>query len=138
MIKKVGMGILLVGFSGVLIYGAILRTTSRSELTQANSQDRRDHQVSSYDQEKLAEQRGSGAGRQGGGAQGQGNAREDFQTLAEEHPQDWMDQEGSVESLDGDAITIRNTQGDLVLLEGRVLRFIQDAVSYTHLTLPTN
>jgi len=124
MVRKIVLGVLLIGFSGVLIYGAILRTSGRTVLAQVNAEDDRRNQQDAhdYDLEKFVEQRGSG----GGAIRGEGNGyyQETSQLLPEELPNDWIDQQGLVESIDSEAIALRTTQGDLVLVEGRAWLFM--------------
>lgn len=111
MVKRVILGILVVGLIGILIFGAINRTNARLG-----------DQAGWHNGQQAGERGGQQGGR--GGGQGNQSARSDgaAQTAAIHQ---WVTLDGSVVSVTGDLLLVRTTSGEMVQVEGMPWSFAQ-------------
>ncbi|MEJ2605193.1 MAG: hypothetical protein P8Z41_00810 [Anaerolineales bacterium] len=133
MLKKIVLGSLLLGLCGILVVGAIQRTTSRIERgARSNSDEAQGRQTETAGisgQRNAGNQAGRnqatetdaqpGQGRRGSRA-GSGNAAEDTE------PQQVLQVFAEVVAVDGDALAVETTDGDALVIDGRSWRFASD------------
>ncbi|MBN1966233.1 MAG: hypothetical protein JW910_16415 [Anaerolineae bacterium] len=136
MLKKIVLGVVVVGLTGVLVAGAAWRTiektsqTSESHSEQGHArggqnalEEHTGHQGGN--QEALVEQ----TERQGGG-RGSGQDRESVpgETAGEgeAHVEAWLTREGAIVALDDELLTVELDGGDLLEIEGRAWSFAQE------------
>lgn len=113
MLKKIVIGLLMVGFVGVLIVGAINRTISKS--TQAI-------EAKTYSQ---GEQNKSGQGEgQGQGQKARGSAVEQAGTSVT--AADWTTYTGAVVSVSEGEMVLETESGEQIIVEGRPWSFTQE------------
>ena len=126
MTKKILLGTVLFGLVSILIVGAVLRTTDKTDQGSAshNGQSR-----SSISQETLVIQ----DDRQGGNQRGtQGKSQDSTGAPGETNSdgevtiQSWLTREGTVEAVDEELLTIALADGEAMVVEGRVWSFAQE------------
>lgn len=121
MLKKIVLGALLVGFTAILVVGAVIRTSAKS-IDGAGNAGRRG-QATEYATDSAT--RGSG----GGGRWAQGASASEvlaFQSSlpqADVQPNEWRTVQGSVVSVSDALVEIQATTGEVIPLEGRPLSF---------------
>jgi len=110
MVKKVILGILVVGLLGILIFGAINRTNARlgDQAGWHNGQ-----------------QAGERGGQQGGRGGGQGNQSARGDGAAQTAAIQWVTLDGSVVSVASDLLLVQATSGEIVQVEGMPWSFAQ-------------
>lgn len=141
MIKKIILGVLFVGLSGFLIFGAVNRTLAKTndsrpevngggryqseEISQAkgaeneNPNGRNQSLNRSVNRSETDSQYGNGRGSQDGDRTGV----PDPQATAGE----WAEYEGNVISVDSSMILVETVDGSEIVIEGRALLFMQDS-----------
>ena len=141
MIKKIILGVLFVGLSGFLIFGAVNRTLAKTNdnRTEANGGGR--YQSEEIGLAKVAEdenpygrnqslnrslnrsetdpQYGNGGGLQDGDRTGVPDPQADAG--------EWAEYEGNVISMDSSMILVKTIDGSEIVIEGRALLFMQDS-----------
>ncbi len=105
MVKKIIFGVLLVGLIAILVVGAINRTMDRTADPAAHGQGR------GRSANKSLEYNGQGRG-----------ANEPL-NLAEEHAVEWLTLQGTVVSVDENALVVQTTTGETVTIENRAWWF---------------
>jgi hypothetical protein len=152
MLKKILLGTLFAGLIGILVTGAIIRTTDKTGLA-ANARGRGKSETEAYTTDRLGQSygsngqgnaRGSSAERQspydessrpawagtGQNAQGSnpgryaGQGRED--ALGEAYVEEWLTLQGTVVNVDADTLVVQTDSGEQVIVENRAWWFIQE------------
>jgi hypothetical protein len=134
MLKKIILGTLFTGLIGVLVAGAVIRTTNRlDQVGDGSGQGRgRNAQAEVSGEGRQADSNGGGQGnnqgdsRQGNGGNGQGgNGQANGGQGSGEgagtglaNAYDWLTLEGSVTAVDDDELVVQVADGDL-LIDGR-------------------
>jgi hypothetical protein len=123
MIKKIALGILLVGLIALLVIGAINRTMakdrqSKDVLGQSEGVDRQGA-VEDKDVSSATQQPGAGSG---GNGQPGGSGNGTTQTAVHE----WLELQGEVESVDEIELTVALSGGELEILDAREWQFAQE------------
>jgi len=116
MIKKMVVGLVLVGLVGVLVVGAINRTLDRTGKT-AERQGQGDAEQGNGRQNRQSAsiaQTGDAPGQ--AGAAGVGQAQVDG----------WVQLSGTISAVNADALTIQAVDGQQIIVEGRPWRFVQE------------
>jgi hypothetical protein len=133
MLKKIVLGSMLLGLCGILVVGAIQRTTSRLEQNTRRSgeasQGRQTETAGVSEQRNAGNQAGwnqaadinaqPGQGNRGNRA-GSGSAGEDTE------PQQVLQVSAEVVTVDGDALVVETSDGDELVIDGRSWRFAND------------
>ena len=140
MIKKIILGVLFVGLSGFLIFGAVNRTLAKTNdnRTEANGDGR--YQSEEIGRAKVAEDenpysRNQSLNRSVNRSEtdpvyGNGEGLKDGDRTGVPDPQatagEWAEYEGSVISIDSSMIIVETVDGNEIVIEGRALLFMQD------------
>lgn len=138
MLKKILVGTLLVGFVGVLIAGAVNRTSARLEAGGGRGSGSSDRNGVETGQGRAPDgRRGSGVDTPGVG-RGSGRALARPSQVAVENPSrdrsgsgraevgEWWTLEGTVLRSDADTLLVGLTDGEEMVLDGRAWRFVQE------------
>ena len=137
MIKKIILGVLFVGLSGFLIFGAVNRTLAKTINTRSEANGGGRYQNEELSERELVDrgnpiQRNQQINRsetdpdygKGGGLQdGDRTGVPDPQATAGE----WAEYEGKVTSIDSSMIFVETEDGSEIVIEGRALVFMQDS-----------
>lgn len=130
MLKKILAGTSLVGLIGILVFGAINRTMAKTEVTQAHGQGRGQ---STGEAERLVDQEWGGYGRGGTGRnpqwdsdQGRESAPGDQTGTGQAQVEAWLQLQGTVVSVDADALVVETPRGEQVVVQNRPWWFAQE------------
>jgi hypothetical protein len=142
MLKKIVLGTLFVGLIGVLVAGAAVRTLDRTERVveaqgygHGNDHDQVDDCVEGesgqghgYGNGEVSEYGagGSGQGRGGYGGQGREDAPGDQTGTGQANVEGWLTVQGTVVSVDANALVVQTSSGEQVTVENRVWWFAQE------------
>ena len=123
MLKKILLGTLLVGFIGVLIFGAVYRTNAIGSKTTGSYEGGSRQASSAAGNQTAGSGNGAGnsgaGGNQGNGGQGSGTDAGSGQAVIK----DWINVEGTVTKVDPDVLTISIENGSIVEIANRPWRF---------------
>ncbi len=120
MFKKILIGGLLLGLIGVLVAGAVMRTTSVTSAAQAHGH--------GYGRNSEINAEAHLTGQGSGGRWGQGNAQNPAAPAGAGLAQanDWLTIEGLVQSVDANALVVKTASGEQVTVENRSWWFAQE------------
>ncbi|MCD4685177.1 MAG: hypothetical protein K8S97_04495 [Anaerolineae bacterium] len=124
MMKKVVLGIFLVGLTGILVAGAVSRTLDKTEQT-AEVQGGQERGRSAEDA-LVNEGERQGNAQEGGQGNNQGQTADAGNPLDEAVVDEWITLEGTVVAVDEDMLTVILNEGDTLVIEGRALSFAQE------------
>ncbi len=125
MVKKIVLGSLFVGFIGILIYGAILRSNAKT-----SSGSMEGHGVgagsgrgrtSTTETTEVTVSRGQGQGRN----QTERTTNEPLASIQSDRVSEWQTVEGTVSSVGSEAMVVELTDGRQVLVEGQPWLYAQ-------------
>lgn len=138
MLKKILLGVLLVGLIGVLIAGAVVRTNAKAGEGESSGYGGRGRTAEAG--ATLSDDGGQGGGRwaqgegvvtgRGQGGRGQGGGLSTTEAApapqADVTAEDWLTVQGTVVSVADDLVEIESEAGELIPFEGRPLSFAQE------------
>lgn len=137
MIKKILLGVLFAGITGILIFGAVNRTLAKAGdvRTETNGGGRYENIDKNYDD---LDNRGNPTLRnqqvnrsEPDPAYGNGKGQLDGDRTGVPDPQadagEWAEYEGKVSSMDESMILVETEDGSEIIIEGRALSFMQDS-----------
>ena len=126
MLKKIFLGTLLVGFIGVLIFGAVYRTNAIGSKETGSHEGSPRQAPSPAGNQATGNGNGAGnsgaGGNQGNGGQGSGIDSGSGQAVTRE----WVHVEGIVTNMDPDVLTISTENGSRLEIANRPWRFAQE------------
>jgi len=140
MIKKIILGVVVLGISTGLIYGGVNRTIARADTGEQENQSEKNLSLNvkrNLEERNLSPiQEGSGKRSQGqgngrindiSGQQGGGNKSESDNDNSGEELKDNISFSGIISQADGELLVILSEKGGEVVIEGRSWRFVIDA-----------
>jgi len=124
--KKIAWGVVLFGLIGILVAGAVVRTVAKAGDGVgtrgghgANGANQGIVDTSNVGVAELLRQEGvGGLARRGGSGDGMGTGQAQVD--------EWLTLEGSVVSVDADALVVQITTGEQVVVENRPWSFVQE------------
>ncbi|MDO9086196.1 MAG: hypothetical protein Q7U53_08315 [Anaerolineaceae bacterium] len=137
MIKKIILGVLFVGLSGFLIFGAVNRTLAKTDDIRTEAAGGGRYQNEELSEREL-EDRGNPIQRnqqvnrsETDPAYGYGEGLQDGDRTGVPNPQatagEWAEYEGTVISIESSMILVETDDGSEIVIEGRALVFLQDS-----------
>jgi len=134
MIKKIILGVVVLGISTGLIYGGVNRTIARADTGEQENQSEKNLSLNvkrNLEERNLSPKRsqGQGNGRINdiSGQQGGGNKSESDNDNSGEELKDNISFSGIISQADGELLVILSEKGGEVVIEGRSWRFVIDA-----------
>lgn len=137
MIKKIILGVLFIGLSGFLIFGAVNRTLAKTNDVRKEVNGGGRYQSEELSNVELADrgnpiQRNQQLNRaETNPAYGNGEGVQDGDRTGVPDPQatagEWAEYEGNVISMDSSKILVETVDGSEIVIEGRALLFMQDS-----------
>ncbi len=139
MIKKVVLGVVVLGISAGLMYGGVYRTIARADTgVQANQSEKNlsinkgnseERNISSILESSVERSSGQGNGRVNDSSeqQGEGNRLESTRVSSSEELKDIVSFSGIVTQVNEDLLEILCENDNEIGVEGRALRFVMDA-----------
>lgn len=136
MLKKIVVGTLVLGLSGILVIGAINRTTDRLERETRNEGSRQGRQAAATEGLDQRYGRGQGEGKGEGqgerqavdaniqlgrGNQGKGEGDQESGGVA-----DSLQESGVVTGINEEALVFASTEGETLIIEGRTWMYARD------------
>jgi len=132
MLKKIVLGTLLVGLIGILVVGAVIRTMDKTErVAEASGRGygRNNAEVGTYAAGGSGQGRGGyaqGGNRGGYGSRGREDAPSDQTGTSQANVEEWLTLQGTVVSVDADALVVQTVSGEQVTMENRPWWFAQE------------
>ena len=137
MLKKVLWGVLFVGLIGILVTGAVVRTMAKTEHgTEAqtlghgygHSEAGESGLGYGWDDSQVGAVAadGPGRGRGGYGGQGREGPSRGGTGIGQIQVEEWLTIQGTVASVDADALIVETTEGEQVAVENRAWWFAQE------------
>lgn len=114
MIKKISLWVVFAGVVGLLVFGAVNRTSAK-----AGGED-------PQGKARVEEENPGPNGRGGSGRNEAGKQEADDLHLAEAEDHEWVEISGSVAAMDADSLRIEADDESLIEISGRSWRFIQE------------
>jgi hypothetical protein len=122
MLKKVVVGTLLVGLIGILVFGAINRTMDRTGKV-AEAQGPRGGAGRTWNE---PDARGGYGRTDAGGGRGRTEAPGDQTGTGQAQVEAWLQLQGTVVSVDADALIVQTADGEQIAVENRPWWFAQE------------
>jgi hypothetical protein len=143
MIKRIVMGVLLAGLIGALVTGAVVRTADRTERVaearglKSSEEQSKQGDDPAQDCEERNGQAGQGRGQRGGGVggskgdeahdgEGRDGAPGDGTGTGQAQVDEWIVLQGTVVSVDQDALVVQTEEAGRVTVENRPWWFAQE------------
>jgi len=128
MIKKIILGVVVLGISAVVIYGGVYRTTVRTETEEkANRSERNLSTSQRMSEEGNQERQGKNRTSSSDGQQGGKNRSESDHITSDEEFKDMVSFTGTVTQVNEDQLVILSEEGNEIVIENRAWWFATDA-----------
>ena len=127
MIKKIILGVVVLGISAGLIYGGVYRTIARTETEEKANQSERNQSTSQRISEEGNQGQGQNRTSSSDGQQGGKNKSESDHVTFDEEFKDMVSFTGTVTQVNEDLLVILSEKGNEIVIENRAWWFATDA-----------